>query len=324
MKLTLGDIKTNVARLLSMSATDTRVPGYINEAQQRLAYKGKWPGTYAKYSITNTSGTITWPRQLETIEAVAVAERPGIIRNEWYEFLESGPGLQDSLDTDRYTLIDRGEAPAFSDINGTDKKLRVYSGVTADSGVKVLLQGYDENGVWIRTQDSSTNKWYDGEEVTLSSTYVETDNLFSSLSAVQKPVTEGNVKVYEYKPADSSQRVIAEYQPTETRPVYRRSLISGLKDNDDAVVTVVGKLRFTPAVNDTDWLYISYEAAIKEMVMSIRKAENNLVKEAEAYEKRAIDLLQDQLSHHLGDGHVAVPRFQNVNTFGGGGVANMI
>jgi hypothetical protein len=221
-------------------------------------------------------------------------------------------------------LIDRGEAPSFSDLNGTDKKLRTYTSVTADAGLKVLFQGYDENGDWIRTQDPTTNVWKDGEEVVLTSSYVDTTNFFSTLSAVQKPVSEGNVKVYERDTTNSTQRLIADYQPSETRPTYRRSLISGLKDNDDAVVTVTGKLRFTPASADADWLHIGYEAAIKEMVMSIRKAENNLVQEAAAYEKRAVQLLQEQLMYHLGDGAVAVPRFQNSNTFGGGGVANLI
>lgn len=324
MKLTLGDIKTNIARLLSMGGTDARVVDYINEAQQRLMYKGKWPGTYVRYAVTNSSGTITWPRQLETIETVAIDDLPGIVRNEWYEFLESGPGLLDSADCDSYTLVDRGEAPCFSDLNDTDKKLRTYTSVTADAGLKVLFQGYDENGDWVRTQDPATNVWKDGEEVELTTTYVDTLNFFGTLSAVQKPVSEGNVKVYEWDTTNSTQRLIADYQPSETRPTYRRSLISGLKDNDDAVVTVTGKLRFTPASADTDWLHIGYEAAIKEMVLSIRKAENNLVKEADAYEKRAVQLLQEQLMHHLGDGAVAVPRFQNVNTFGGGGVANLI
>ena len=100
MKITLGDIKTNTARLLSMSGTDARVTDYINEAQERLLYKGKWAGTYARYAINSSNGTITWPRELETIESVAVADDPAIVRNEWFEFLESGYGIQDSTDSD--------------------------------------------------------------------------------------------------------------------------------------------------------------------------------------------------------------------------------
>ena len=322
MKITLGDIKTNTARLLSMSGTDARVTDYINEAQERLLYKGKWAGTYARYAINSSNGTITWPRELETIESVAVADDPAIVRNEWFEFLESGYGIQDSTDSDAKTLIDRGEACVFSDIAGIDKKLRLYTGHTSDAGKRVLLQGYDANGDWIRTQDGTS--WVDGEYVTLTTTFVDTNSLFSELVGVQKDDTVTNVKLYELKPSDSTTRLIAEYQPTESRPVYRRSLIAGLKDSDeDRVVTIVGKLRFVPAKQDTDWLMISHEAALKEMVLSIRKAENNLPQEAAIYEKRAVDLLQEQLLHYMGDGAVAVPRFQNVATFGGGGVSNL-
>jgi hypothetical protein len=322
MKITLGDIKTNVARMLSMSGTDARVVDYINEAQERLLYKGKWVGTYARYAINSSNGTITWPRELETIESVAVADDPAIVRNEWFEFLETGYGIQDSQDSDAKTLIDRGEACVFSDIAGTDKKLRLYTGHTSDAGKRVLLQGYDQNGEWVRSQDGTT--WVDGEYVTLTTTFVDTNSLFAELVAVQKDDTATNVKVYELKPSDSTTRLIAEYQPNESRPVYRRSLIAGLKDSgEDRVVTIVGKLRFVPAKDDTDWLMISNEPALKEMVLSIRKAENNLPQEAIIYERRAVSLLQDQLLHYIGDGAVGVPRFQNVATFGGGGVSNL-
>ena len=323
MKLTLGDIKSNISKILSMASTDSRVLGYINEAQQRLMYKGNWPGTYVRYAIKNSNGLITWPRQLETIESVIVKETPGVIRNEWFEFLESGPGLLDSSDGDALTLLDRGEAVTFSDIDGAESKVRVYTTITSDAGERVLLQGYNGDGDWIRTLEGSS--YIDGEYVTLTESYVDTTNTFIALAGVQKPATEGNLKVYEYDTTDTTQRLIANYQPTEQRPVYRRSLIPGIPDdNTPRDVTVIGKLRFLPSVNDTDWLYIGYEAAIKEMVMSIRKAEMNLPQEAAIYEKRAVTLLQDQLMHYLGDGAVPVPRFQNMKTFGGGGVANII
>ena len=322
MKLTLGDIKGNISKLLSMASTDSRVIDYINEAQERLLYKGKWPGTYARFVVTSSNGCITWPRQLETIESMSVDEYPGIIRNEWYEYLESGPGLLDSGNSDDLTMVDRGDAVTFGDIAGIDKKLRLHTTVTADADVRVLLLGYDENGEWIRTEDDGTH--IDGEYVTLTTSYVETSNFFTIVTGVQKPVTSGFVKVYEYDTTNATQRMIANYEPDETRPLYRRSLIPGIADEALNVVQVIGKVRFVPVRVDTDWMHIGYEAAIKEMVMSVRKAENNLPQEASIYEKRAVSLLQDQLMHYLGDGAVPVPRIQNVNTFGGGGVANIV
>ena len=326
MKLTLGDIRTTIAKVLSLPNTDARVANYINEAQERLMYKGKWPGTLAKYAITTSDGTITWPRQLEAIESVAVDDTPGIIRNQWYEFLEAGPGLRDSTDGDDLTLIDRGEAVCFSDVDTTDgkyKRLKVFSTNDADSGKTMVLQGYDEGGNWIRTQDGSSH--IDGEKVTLgiAASPVLTGSKFSILSGVIRDETNYNVELKEYNTYDTTERLIAEYEPTETRPSYRRSLIPGLPDTSTKTVTVIGKLRFAPAKNDNDWLYIQFEAALKLMVMAIRKEETN-DPEAGRYEAKAVGLLQDQLMHHIGDGTVAVPRFINVNTFGGGSVANLV
>lgn len=322
MKLTLGDVRASVAKLLSMASTDSRVVNYINEAQERLVYKGKWPNTYVRYAVTNSNGTITWPRQLETIEAVAVNDTPAIIRNEWYEFLESGVGLRDSDDGDGLTLIDRAEAVSFSDIDGLDKKLKVVTKSDTDVGKTMILQGYDENGDWIRTQDGSSH--IDGEKVTLvaSSSSVTTTNKFSGLSGVIRDKTNYNVLLKEYDTAGGTDRTIAEYQPTEARPTYRRSLIAGLPDTSTKTVTVVGKLRFVPVENDNDWLYINYEGALKLMVQAIRKEETNS-EDASRYEGKAIQLLQDQLLHYLGDGAVPIPRIQNAATFGGGGVANL-
>ena len=345
MKLTLGDVRPTVAKMLSMSSTDSRVVGYINEAQERLLYKGKWPSTYARYSVTNSNGTITWPRQLETIESVAVDDVPAVIRNEWFEFLETGIGLVTASGSDAGTLVDRGQACSFSDISTgdsePDKKLKVYYN-SADNGKTITFQGYDESGNWIKSLHGSS--YIDGIRVTFNTStdtadstvagfthYVPFDSSgftqkWSILSAVRKDVTNFNVQVYEVEATGAvTARLIAEYEPTETSPVYRRSLITGLVDDgtSTSTVTVVGKLRFIPALNDADWLYINYEAPIKELVMSIRKAEQNLVQESMAYEARAVQLMEEYLMHYLGDGAAMIPKFHSPATHGGGGVANL-
>jgi len=322
MKLLLKDVKPNVAKMLSMASTDSRVVGYINEAQERLMYKGKWPGTYIRYSLTQSNGAITWPRQLETIESVAVAGVSGKVRDSWFEFLEAGPGLLDTDSGDSLTLVDRGEACTFSDIDisdDVDKKLRIKFNV-ADEAKTMILQGYNEDGEWIRSDDGGTI--IDGEKVTLpgsAATEVDTTNKFQIISAVIKDVTKYNVTMWEVEATGTeSERLIAEYEPGEEKPWYRRSLIPGLPDvNTTQTVTIVGKARFIPAVNDNDWLFINYESPIKEMVMSIKHAENNMIQEAEMFELRAVRLLNEQLMHFLGDGAVVAPRIAGIRTASG-------
>ena len=328
MKLTLGDVRAGIAKVLSLPEDDIRVIRFINEAQQRLAYKGKWQGTLAKYVVTQSAGLITWPRQLETIEAAAIDSNPAVVRNRWYEFVESGPGLVDASGADASTLIDRGEAVTFSDIEttGNPKKLKFYSTAgTDDGGLEILVQGYDWDGNWVRNKVSNT--WMDGEVLTLPTTggtgYVLSTSNYSAITGIQKTVTGGNIKLEELDTVTSVVREIGEYEPTEVRPVYRRSMVPGLSDSQAKTVTVIGKMRFIPAVVDSDWLYISYEAALKLMVQAVDKEEKNLIDESFAYEAKALGLMQDQLSHHLGDGAVAVPRVQGGEVFAGGGVPNL-
>jgi hypothetical protein len=328
MKLTLGDVRAGIAKVLSLPEDDIRVIRFINEAQQRLAYKGKWQGTLAKYVVTQSAGLITWPRQLETIESAAIDSNPAVVRNRWYEFVESGPGLVDASGADASTLIDRGEAVTFSDIEttGNPKKLKFYSTAgTDDGGLEILVQGYDWDGNWVRNKVSNT--WMDGEVLTLpaagGSGYVLSTSNYSAITGIQKTVTGGNIKLEELDTVTSVVREIGEYEPTEVRPVYRRSMVPGLSDSQAKTVTVIGKMRFIPAVVDSDWLYISYEAALKLMVQAVDKEEKNLIEESFAYEAKALGLMQDQLSHHLGDGAVAVPRVQGGEVFAGGGVPNL-
>tara|TARA_Y100001963_G_scaffold160123_1_gene268025 strand:+ start:204 stop:1217 length:1014 start_codon:yes stop_codon:yes gene_type:complete len=336
MKLLLKDVKADCAKVLSMSSTDSRVVDYINEAQERLLYKGKWPGTYIRYAVTQSNGAITWPRQLETIESVAVGGASGKVRDGWYEFLESGPGLRDKDDGDSLTLIDRGTAPCFSDIvtsDGVEKKIRVRiksaDNVTSKS---IILQGYDENGDWIRT--TSGGSVIDGEKVTFGSATdgdadgwydVDTTSKFQTLSAVIKDTTDYPVKLLEIEATGSvTERLLSQYEPSETTPEYRRSLIPGLSDDNTTVtVTVVGKARFIPAANDNDWLYIDVRSAIKEMVISISMAEKNMLQEAVAFEQRAIGILQDYLMHYLGDGAIVVPRISGSAAETASGVQNI-
>tara|TARA_R100001015_G_C4633486_1_gene198508 strand:- start:1788 stop:2801 length:1014 start_codon:yes stop_codon:yes gene_type:complete len=336
MKLLLKDVKSDCAKVLSMSSTDSRVVDYINEAQERLLYKGKWPGTYIRYEVTQSNGAITWPRQLETIESVAVAGASGKVRDGWYEFLESGPGLRDKDSEDSLTLIDRGTAPAFSDIVTSDeveKKLRVRIKSADNVSTKsIILQGYDENGEWIRT--TSDGAVIDGEKVTFGGATdgdsdgwfdVDTTNKFQALSAVIKDKTDYSVKILEIEATGTvTERLIAQYEPSETHPEYRRSLIPGLSDTNTTVaVTVIGKARFIPASEDNDWLYIDVRSAIKEMVISISMAEKNMLQEAIAFEQRAIGILEDYLMHYLGEGAIVVPRIQGTASETAAGVQNL-
>lgn len=335
MKLTLGDCRATIARVLNVTSASAQVVTYLNEATQRLLYKGKWPGTYMRYRICVNDGCITWPRQIETIEAIAIGGSPASIRNGWFEFYPMGPGIEsancsctsatESCSGGALGLKDRMSAVAFDDIIPSGKKIRVYADLNEAVGSQILLQGYDDTGNWILTNDGATN----GELVTISTTPQDTVNYFSALTGVQKPVTNGSVRLYELTEIGGALKALAVYEPDETRPEYRRSLVTGLCASDDGTcdktsVEVMAKLRFIPVANDTDWVMIGNLPALKCEVMAILKEERNLIPEAAVYSAKAVELLRDELKHWMGDGATITLKVAGDNTYAAAGMSALI
>lgn len=341
MRLTLSDAKPTIARVLGICTTDSRVVDIINEATRRLLYEGKWVGTYGRFRIctdgNESDSIITWPRRLETIETVAINDRPGVVRNQWYEWLDSGPGLLDSESSNGLNIVDRGEAATTSDIvnTGNPKKIKVYSVGAEAAGLELVVHGEDWSGNPIYTTSVP------GEEIAIAIGGTLSTNQFSRITGVQKPVTTSVVKVYEYDTVTTTERQIAYYDPDEKSPWYRRSIIPGLQNMAECEdcasgrkVEVVGKLRFIPVINDSDFILIGNLPALKLAVMAIKKEEADLIGEANAYMYGgilpsgvnvigAVPMLQKELSHHLGDGPVPVMRVQDSQIFGAGSIESL-
>ena len=332
MRTTFGKIKTSLAKVLNMNASDSRVIEYCNRASERLLYEGHWLDTVVTYAVCVNSGCLTWPREIETIEAVSTCNVPLAIRDGWYEFLESGPGQQTPDSSSAYsTLIDRGQAVAFDDITTTGYKLAVYTDGTEDPTAKILLRYYDLNGNKVYTTVSGARE--EGEFLTLPAAgnyvYSTYEVLPNGLYGVIKPVTNRVVRLYAYKISDATLFPLAYYEPDEEVPVYRRSLIPDLQNQScttgcsSTQVIVRAKLRFIPAYNDNSILTIPHGEAIRLAVQAIYKEENNMLDEALKYWSLANNCLDKQLHHSVGDGVVTPVRLQGCQSWGAGGVINI-
>jgi hypothetical protein len=90
---------------------------------------------------------------------------------------------------------------------------------------------------------------------------------------------------------------------------------------EQKAVTVMAKLRALPVASDNDWLLLGNAAAIKLMAMAIRKEENDHWTEAQAYEGKAVQLLEEELSSLMGDGPVVDLKVQDGEWMGAGMVS---
>jgi hypothetical protein len=311
MKVTYGKIKSACAKVSNLPASDARVLDLVNRAMERLIHEGQWVGTVARYAVCTNQKCLTWPREIETILGASLCDVPILVRGQFYEFLENGPGvLSGERCEPSLTLVDRGNAPAFDDVPGTGYKLAIYADGSEAAGLKVLVRYYDLNGNKVYTNDGGTI--IEGEKLSIPAAGNYTYSTYEVLPN----------GLYDYKISDSSLFPLAYYQPDEEIPVYRRSYIPNLESSggscDTTRVTIIGKLRFIPAIDDNSILIIQHADAIRLAVQAVYKEETNNLQEAALYWSMAIKCLNDQLRHYRGTGQVDPIRTVRSEVYGGG------
>lgn len=292
IRRTYGSVKEQLARVTQngMCATDPQLLARTNEAQERLLNKGLYAGTYGRYSVCVYGGCITLPREFESVLGYNFGGKAAQVYNQWYEFMENGPGISPAGDWKR--LIDRGYVPVFRDLPD-QRYLKVYTDQTEDQTATILFRGSDTFNDRIRTLEN--NIYIDGERLDLSTTPVITVNTFRSIDAINKTVTKGWVRVYAVDPTTNVESCIAILAPDETLPMYRRYAIPGFENQEGSAVTVLAKRKFVPATTDDDDLIITNLGALKMMLIAIEKEENNNLDDAVKYEDKAVELLREEL-----------------------------
>jgi hypothetical protein len=262
--------------------------------------------------------------------------------SDWFEALgwdEGGYGIRDADEHDGKTLIDRGFVCSFDNVIATTaepRKIQAVASDSSDDGKTIHLRYIDANGN--RKYSSQNGSVQEGETLTLSTAGVlTTSNLATNgLYHVVKQSTNYPVRLYSYDVNSTTQSsLLAVYEPSETVPQYRSSLIPGLTEmaacpdassscTVNKMVTVLARLQHVPVVNDNDPLVLTNLGALADMVQSILMRERHEYDAARELEAHALAELQGELSAHLGDGLLLNPRFPSVETWGGGGIMNYV
>lgn len=318
IRRTYGSVKDQLARVTQngMCATDPQLLARTNEAQERLLNKGLYAGTYGRYSVCVYGGCITLPREFESIIGYNFGSIPGQVYNQWYEFMENGPGIAPAGDWKR--LIDRGYAPTFRSLE-SQKYIKVYTDLVEDSTATILFRGSDSLNNRVQTQEN--DQYIDGERLSLQTSPAITSSAFRDVDAINKTVTKGWVRVYAVDPVTDAESCIAILAPDETLPMYRRYAIPGFENQEGSVVTVLAKRKFIPVTTDDDDLIVTNLGALKMMAIAIEKEENNNLDEAAKYEAKALELLREELREVQGSA-LGRPQVQ-MDMFAMGEIPNM-
>lgn len=331
--LTLGTAKAVIGRVEGVCQNSAKITSLLNEAQQRLLNRADKPvGSFVIYKVcAGSTNCLSWPRQVRTIEAFAICKTPAVVRSSWFEFIgyPNGPGLLGEDSVPGTMLVDRGTSCAFDDVIATTAEPRRIAAIAAnlaDVGKKITLRYINSSGQ--KVYSSIGGVVQEGEQLTLVSpnaafpsnaAVTSADVATQGLYAVIKEVTQYPVYLYEYDPTvpvdqNSITKMLAQYEPSEQVPIYRRSFVPGLTDwsacdsdsdadcTENKQLTALVRLQHVPVVVDNDPLVIGNLAALKLMVMAIMREESNRLEESAIFEAKARAELDGELSAYLGDG----------------------
>lgn len=274
---------------LNICSDDPRLAQWVNAFELRALPYGRWWGTTQLIQVcTVENGCLVLPRGVATVEAVRVGCRTIRPGNIFGDFLrEHMPWSECSTCSccgcSGVSMSEGGMVPSYGTTSGTNSKIRLYPTVAADVGKKLIIQGNDSNGIWVRrTIDGALG---DGEQVTLALPYVDTVTVWGpgAPMAVMKEVTTGRVQMFAVEQTTLVETQLAEYQPTETEPAYRRVYLSGACEDSCSTLKAVVSLEQVTVRDANDWLLFSNLEAYRDGLMSVRYRKEGNAELADAY-----------------------------------------
>lgn len=323
---TWGQVKEYIGRPIGLGSGSRDLLPMYNRAAEALWNAGDWVGKFQIYKF-KVSGDchgnqyITFPFQVETVEAMQICNQMLGIRNQAFEFIENATGdlTQKTKGWLTTGLVgDRSEVCTFLDINRGSKKVKAYNSLPTDNGKQIIIMGYDDNNNWIRTLVGGS--YVDGEYLTLNAgTPPTTTNFFSQITGVQFSSTprDGYVYITEVDTLNgNTERTIATYDYDIEIPVFRRVVITGLGTDSCDCVTALCRMRFVPVRSDRDYLQIGNTEAIESYLIYLQKRDNGLFQEAEGFRAEAIRALNDELNQYKGIAPKKMASFANRHLWG--------
>lgn len=312
-----------------VGACESDIPGvarYVNSAQRRLLYckeagNDGWWGTFAEmaFNVDPDLPYITTPRSVARIMYQNWCDCYVPLQNQFYEYLTFGNGrLPKRFQTGRCNIrqtYTRNNVVLMTDLSNPPQLIRIRITESTDVGKRALIQGTDNNGMTVYSQDGVNR--VDGVFESLDSPFVTTSVQWNSITGIQKDVTDGQVQYYQVDPNTGDEVLLLTMEPGETTASYRRYYLDSMPNTccpppsatGTVQVTAIVKLELIPVVYDTDYCLIQNLEAIIEEAQAVRWSEMDNPNAAAMAKDRhieAVRLMNGELNHYVGQEQPAV------------------
>ena len=224
---------------------------------------------------------VVYPRIVGTVLATRFCNRNQTpLHNKWWGIV--GPHCCGGWGSD-IGMLEGNTAPTYNKVSGNEGKLiRYYPVKNVDIGKTITIYGKKYGGQPL--QEFVDGAWRDGITLTAAAPFGTTTVLVTEITAVVREASAGLMYLYEYDAASDTIRDLAVYEPNETNPRYRTSIIQNscaipfCTDDDGrktARMEALVKLQFSPYVNDYDFLFLPDFDALALGIQAIKLEQAN-------------------------------------------------
>lgn len=291
----------------------------VNDATQRLMYRGDWPGTQVPLHLSVKRGVVTLPRQVGTVRYINVTRRYVPVWNDLYSFLphqwNNGACCGEFLnwmDPLAPALTQYGTSCTF-DQPPTDTCVLQIQGIPDDSGAILQFFGKDPSGNSLRTNNRD-GTFSDGISLTLNQPFTVGTDLVKYVGRCIKPVTQGPISLFALDTLTGTQTALAIYDPGDTNPSFAQYNLHAACCNPQVNWSAVAmvKLKFIPVVADTDSVLVPNLHALALFIKGVRFGEAGDRDNSLAYQADAVKELNLQYADSSPDNQIPIV----INPFG--------
>lgn len=272
----------------------------LNQVCEILINSGKWKGTFMALALPNVQEYITLPPRYFSVLAGKFDNFPVQTLTNWFSYMEVGPA--ELAETQWWTgrLLDEMDGVVTQVALAGAGGVRIYSNAI-DNGKTVRLYG-------TRTETGEPvvdNQGVEGEEIVLNAPFVQALYHYDNLDGVQKQLTKATVQAKVVPINGDAEYQVAEWQPWETRPSYRRYFIGPAAKT----VKVLCKRRFIKMISSTDWVIPGNVSALKFGLKALALEDSGYesVNESQMCWNQAYERLNQEAKSMRGGAQVPIP-----------------
>lgn len=286
---------------------------YLNDAVERLMYRGDWPGTVLPLHLSVQRGIVTFPRFVGSVRKINVTKHYIPVWNDSYAFLPwqwanggcCGP-WSSWLDPLAPSMTQRGFSCVFLQPPTSTCVLQI-SGIPDDTGAVLQFFGTDPQGNALRT-DNGDGTFSDGISLTLNQPFTVGTDLVGFVGRAIKPVTQGPITLSSADTISGAVTVLATYDPGDTNPYFAQYNLHAACCNPSVTWSAVAqvKLKFIPVVADTDVVQIANLHALALFIKGMRYADSGDRAQALGFQADAVKELNLQLCDDTPDDQIPI------------------